>query len=164
MILTGIQIKKEIALGNIVIQPFSDSQINPNSYNYRLGTELKVFTGFDGLKSLFKKIKIPENGYELEAGKMYLATTKEIIGSDVYAMSLIGRSSVGRCGMFLQVSANLGQTFSCHKWTLEIVALKPVRIYPDMLIGQVSFWKNFGNIEKYKGKYGFLNNPQEFIN
>ena len=92
---------------------------------------------------------------------MDLATTKEIIGSSQYAMSLIGRSSMGRYGLFLQCSANLGHTTSKHKWTLEIVAAIPIKLYPGMIIGQVSFWRNFGSVKKYKGRYGFLNHPQE---
>jgi dCTP deaminase len=92
---------------------------------------------------------------------MYLGHTAEIIGSKEYAMSLIGRSSLGRYGLFLQVSANLGHTCSAHKWTLELVATKAIKIYPGMKIGQVSFWKNFGKVKKYEGKYGHLNHPQE---
>jgi hypothetical protein len=44
----------------------------------------------------------------------------EELGSRKYAMSLIGRSSIGRLGLFLQVSANLGHTGSSHCWTLEL--------------------------------------------
>lgn len=161
MILTGNKIKEEFKAGNIVIKPFSEDQINPNSYNYRLGSTIKVFSGFDDKKSSFEEIVIPEEGYVLEPGKMYLATTKEVIGSSKYAMSLIGRSSMGRYGLFLQVSANLGHTTSEHKWTLEIVATLPIRLYPGMIIGQVSFWDNYGSFEEYSGKYGHLNHPQE---
>jgi len=161
MILTGSKIKEEVAVGNILIEPFSESQINPNSYNYRLDQTIKIFIGFDGERALFEEIDIPENGYVLEPRKMYLSTTKEVIGSCKYAMSLIGRSSMGRYGLFLQCSANLGHTTSRHKWTLEIVAAMPIKLYPGMIIGQVSFWKNFGDIEDYKGKYGHLNIAQE---
>ena len=161
MILTGSKIAEEISTGDIFIDPFDENQINPNSYNYRLGNTLKVFDYFDGEKSVFKKIKIPEDGYVLEPGKMYLGHTKETIGSSKYAMSLIGRSSLGRYGLFLQVSANLGHTTSRHKWTLELVAAKAIKLYPGMKIGQVSFWRNLGDVEKYNGKYGFLNHPQE---
>lgn len=161
MILTGKKIIEEVKAGNIAIYPFDENQINPNSYNYRLGQKLKIFDYFDGEKSIFKEIEIPEDGFTLEPGKMYLGHTKEVIGSSRYAMSLIGRSSMGRLGLFLQVSANLGHTNSKHKWTLELVAAKAIKLYPGMKIGQVSFWKNFGDVEEYKGKYGFLNYPQE---
>ena len=152
MILTGNKIKEEIKSGKITIKPFTLDQVNPNSYNYRLGSILRVFEKFDGSKSLFKQIKIPQKGYILEPRKMYLAK---------YAMSLIGKSSMGRYGLFLQCSANLGHTTSKHKWTLEIVAAIPIKLYPGMIIGQVSFWRNFGSVKEYKGQYGFLNHPQE---
>ena len=163
MILTGTEIIKEIKKGNINISPFNKNQINPNSYNYRLGNNLKIFKKFDGNKSIFEKIVIPEKGYCLKPKQMYLGHTYEIIGSKKYAMSLIGRSSMGRLGLFLQISANLGHTTSNHHWTLEMVALKPLIIYPEMIIGQVSFWTNMGTFNKYCGNYGKYNEPQEFL-
>ncbi|MBU0530978.1 MAG: deoxycytidine deaminase [Candidatus Uhrbacteria bacterium] len=161
MILTGTRITEEMQAGNITIEPFTTDQINPNSYNYRLGSTLKVFDYFDGRKSIFNEIEIPIEGYVLEPGQMYLGHTKEIIGSSKYAMSLIGRSSIGRYGLFLQVSANLGHTTSEHRWTLELVASLPIKLYPGMIIGQVSFWNNLGTVTKYGGRYGHLNQPQE---
>jgi dCTP deaminase len=163
MILTGSKIKEEVANGSIRIRPFSEEQVNPNSYNYRLGSILKIFKGFDGEKSLFEEIAIPKNGYVLLPGQMYLGHTKEVIGSSTYAMSLIGRSSMGRYGLFLQVSANLGHTTSEHQWTLEMVAVQPIRVYPGMIIGQVSFWRNLGTVVEYGGKYGRHNHPQESL-
>lgn len=161
MILTGSKIRQEVNKGNIVIYPFSVDQINPNSYNYRLGNVIKVFEHFDGNNSYFKKVKIPKKGFVLFPGKMYLANTAEIIGSKKYAMSLIGKSSMGRHGLFLQQSANLGHTTSQHHWTLEIFPILPIRVYPNMIIGQVTFWMNQGKIEKYIGAYGQFNTPKE---
>jgi len=163
MILTGSEIIKEREKGNIIIEPFFMKQINPNSYNYRLGHKLKIFLHFKNGKSRFKEIVIPKEGFVLRPKQMYLGHTLETIGSKKYAMSLIGRSSMGRLGLFLQVSANLGHTTSIHQWTLEMVALKPIKIYPGMIIGQISFWKNYGNVSKYSGKFGKFNDPQEFL-
>lgn len=161
MILTGSKIQQELFEGAIVIEPFEESQINPNSYNYRLGPTVKVFTHFEGSTSHFDEITIPDDGYVLSPGMMYLANTLEVIGSNTYAMSLIGRSSMGRYGLFMQVSANLGHTTSQHKWTLEMVASIPIRVYAGMIIGQVSFWVNDGTVDPYTGKYGFISHPQE---
>lgn len=163
MILTGSKIKEEIKRGRIYISPFSVDQINPNSYNYRLGPYLKVFSSFDGEECLFQEIKIPKTGYILQPRQMYLGHTKEVIGSNNYAMSLIGRSSMGRLGLFLQMSANLGHTTSMHQWTLELLAVHPVRIYSGMVIGQVSFWENYGSVKVYNGKYRSFNHPQESL-
>ena len=43
MILTGSEIKKEYNNGNIVINPFSIKNLNPNSYNLTLNKELMVY-------------------------------------------------------------------------------------------------------------------------
>lgn len=112
-----------------------------------------------GIKTA-KKIKIPERGYILKPSKAYLAGTYEILGSRKYAMSLIGRSSLGRLGLFLQISANLGHTGSVHRWTLELVSAKHFRIYPHMIIGQISFWDNKGSIKLYTRGYSSYNKPK----
>ncbi|WP_122448074.1 dCTP deaminase [Pseudomonas viridiflava] len=159
MILTGSEITKRVTANEITIDPFDEIQINPNSYNYRLGPTLGVpLIRKNEVKYDF--IEIPPEGYQLDPGVTYLGHTKEILGSDKFAMSLIGRSSLGRLGLFLQVSANLGHTGSCHQWTLEIVAARPFILHRDMRIGQISFWKNDGVIGLYTEGYSAFNQPQ----
>ena len=160
MILTKKEIKKEIIKGNIVISPFQDSQLNPNSYNYRLGNKMKIFSCFDNI-SRFEEIVIPDEGLKLEPLNLYLGQTYEVIGSTRYAISLIGRSSMGRLGVFLQCSANLGHTGCNHQWTLEIVTAMPFIVYPKMIIGQISFWCNHGELDLYNGFFGSFNEPRE---
>ena len=164
MILTGPAICQEVSEGNIVLDPFVSRQVNPNSYNYRIADTLKVFQRMDGYRPHFDEVKIPVEGFVLEPHQLYLARTKEIIGSRKYAMSLIGRSSLGRLGLFLQISANLGHTASQHQWTLELVAAYRIRIYPFMIIGQVSFWENRGEVAPYSGRYGRVSGVQEYLN
>lgn len=162
MILTGSEIRREVGRRTITIEPFDIDQVNPNSYNYRLGPVLKVFAGLDeSNRPRFNEARIPAEGYLLKAGLMYLGHTAEVIGSTDYAMSLIGRSSMGRLGLFLQVSANLGHTTACHQWTLELVATKPLWVLPGMRIGQVSFWRNDGSVDPYDGYYGSFSEPTE---
>ena len=43
MILSGKEIEREVKNGNIVINPFNPSQVNPNSYNLTLHNELLVY-------------------------------------------------------------------------------------------------------------------------
>lgn len=161
MILTGAEIKESIRRGEIKLDPFDPEQVNPNSYNYRLGSKLKVFKEIKDDIQIFEDVVIPEEGYILEPHQMYLGHTAETIGSNKYAMSLIGRSSIGRLGLFLQISANLGHTTSSHKWTLEMVSVKPLKIYPYMKIGQVSFWENCGELMPDQFTYANFNAPQE---
>ena len=146
MILTGKEIQRAVADETISISPFSEKQLNPNSYNYRLSEHIAIPEYDSKLETLaYKTIRIPEQGILLEPGQTYLSHTFEKLGSSKYAMSLIGRSSIGRLGLFVQVSANLGHTKSCHHWTLEIVACKKIILYPRMIIGQISFWANHGD-------------------
>lgn len=163
MILTGNKIIKEVENGNITLEPFEEKMINPNSFNYRLGRFLKKSYIDEKNNLKFEVIDLLEypDGYILFPGNLYLGSTYEKIGSTLYAMSLIGRSSMGRYGLFLQISANLGHTSSCHCWTLEIVPILKIKVYYKMCIGQVSFWNNFGVIEKTNHKYNKFNIPTE---
>tara|TARA_B100000609_G_scaffold153249_1_gene124591 strand:- start:178 stop:693 length:516 start_codon:yes stop_codon:yes gene_type:complete len=159
MILTKNAIKRAWEKGDIVLSPFDESQLGPVSYDYRLGPTLLEFTDFDGEKCNFKKVTIPKNGYVLKPHIMYLGNSFETLGSTRYAMSLIGNSSMGRLGLFMQVSADLGHTESSHKWTLEIVASRPTRVYPKMVVGQVSFWRNQGEVIADALTYNQFNEP-----
>jgi len=164
MILSGLKIKEEVINNEINIFPFEENLLNPNSYNYRLGDELLEIDNdlIDSKKETrYKKIKLTEKGYVLKPHKLYLGSTFEKIGSSKYVTQLIGRSSVGRLGLFLQVTAPLGHVGCNHHWTLELKAVQPLRVYPKMKIGQVTFWKVYGSIEKtYKnGKYNNYSKP-----
>lgn len=164
MILTGSEIKKNVSLGKIVIVPFSTAQVNPNSYNYRLGKdyiELDIDRAVD-LRSANNygiKKELSPNGTLFEPGHVYLCNTAEIIGSEHYITSLIGKSSMGRLGMFLQLSADLGHQGEIHNWTLEIRPSQPIIVYPNMIIGQVTFWKVSGAKKESKGYYKEHNSP-----
>jgi dCTP deaminase len=85
---------------------------------------------------------------------VYLGTTVERIGASATVPSLIGRSSVGRLGLFVQFAADLGHPGAAHRWTLEIEVVQPVRVYPGMVIGQVSFWTTAGDLVPYTGRFG----------
>jgi len=159
MILTGKEIKKQVKNGNIVIKPFDEECIKPNSYVYHLGDTLVevLDVGDKKRKPKTRKIKIPQKGYVLEPKRLYLGTTVETIGSKEYVTSLIGRNRIAKLGMFLQITADLGQLGKEHRWTLEITVVQNLRIYPNMEIGQVTFWdtkgeKNIGDVEFYATK------------
>ena len=61
---------------------------------------------------------------------------------------------MGRLGVYLQVAADLGNLGAIHRWTLEIVACQPIRIYAEMIVGQVSFWVPHGERFSYNGYFG----------
>jgi dCTP deaminase len=162
MILSGFEIKKQVKTGSIIINPFDEKRINPNSYNYRLGNSYRELTSFksNGEPQYSALSNIPEMGLKLLPRKLYLSTTEESIGSEEYVVSLIGRSSVGRLGLFVQISADLGNLGSAHQWTLELTCVQPIIIYAHMIIGQVSFWVPDGTIAAYSGIYHNFDTPQ----
>lgn len=164
MILTGPQINKEVKRGEIIIHPFHKDQLNPNSYNYRLGPvlyEVETPTDVRAASVIGRNIPLPETGYVLQPGRLYLGSTLEQIGSQGFIPSLIGRSTLGRLGVWLQVTADLGNVGQLgHSWTLELRVVQPVRLYPKMIVGQVMFWSGHGAPELYTGDYDVFNHPQ----
>ena len=153
MILTGNAIERAVEKGEIVIEPFEKKLVNPNSYNYRMFDKvLKVSMDHENL-SHFEELILDDSGLILEPGTLYLGATYEIIGSIKYVTTLLGRSSIGRLGLFLNVTADLGHTGAISRWTLEMKVVQPLRIYPFMRIGQVAFWLQTGIVNSYLGKY-----------
>ena len=164
MILSGLKIYQEQQNQHISISPFEESLLNPNSYNYRLGDTL--YEVMDDVidpkkKTTYKKIKLTSKGYLLKPNKLYLGNTYEKIGSSKYVTQLIGRSSMGRLGLFLQITAPLGHVGCNHNWTLELKCTQPLRIYPHMRIGQVTFWVLDGEVTTTydTGKYNRYKRP-----
>lgn len=164
MILTGDEIKKEVLRERIIINPFCEAQLNPNSYNFRLGRQLKVYKNYlldPKIKQETEVIEIPDNGIILEPKKLYLGHTKEIMGSKHYVPIIRGRSSTGRLGLFIHITADIIDIGSINQWTLQMHAVQRIKIYPGMLIGQVTFWVPKGKIIIYKGKYQGSRGPME---
>lgn len=156
MILTGKEIEKQVNLGKIHIKPFIEENLNPNSYNFRLGNKLKIYTEeiLDSAKqNKFVEITIPKEGIILEPNKLYLGYTIEEMGSDFFAPIMQARSSVGRLGLYIYLNSGLGDIGFKKQWTLELQAIHPLRVYPGMKVGQMLFWKPQGEITLYDGKY-----------
>lgn len=217
--LSGLEIKKQINLGNIVISEFDESRLNPNSYNIRLGNTLKVYkkavASSDEVKGeIFKRmepyreevqkflsakqsldekeveankkrmeeltkiqeditnqvlrdyaldpkkenetidITIPEEGYVLLPGTLYLGETVEYTETYGYVPKIDGRSTTGRLGIVIHLTAGFGDNGFKGKWTLEITVTHPVIVYPNMEIGQLYFEELQGDSSmKYEGKY-----------
>ncbi len=156
MILSGIEIKNKMGK-EIVIEPFCESLLNPNSYNLRLHNELLVYKNdiLDMKKpNETEKILIPEEGLVLEPGKLYLGRTFEYTRTDRYVPMLEGRSSIGRLGLFIHVTAGFGDVGFSGYWTLEMFCVQPIRIYPMVELCQIYYHAIEGEYECYSsGKY-----------
>lgn len=160
MILSGAEIIRQIKLGNIVINPFNLNNVNSNSYNITLNNkfiEYKHKTLDIKKMEPYKTFTIDENkGFLLKPGHLYLGQTLEHTETYNYIPMIEGRSSLGRLGIFIHVTAGFGDINFKGRWTLEIVCVKPVRIYPFIQIGQLYYHSVLGEIKeelKYNGKY-----------
>ena len=227
--LSGLEIKRQIELGNIIIEPFIEAQLNPNSYNIKLGKHLKIYKAaaygpgyiemrinelckrlkekYFNLCQKFKDeealdldlmdeqqkvleeidqiekentqkilreialdpkkdnevsdIEIPEEGYILLPGILYLGTTEEYTETYGFIPNIDGRSTTGRLGIEIHRTAGFGDNGFKGKWTLEITVTHPVIVYPGMQIGQLYYEIIDGDPSmKYEGKYQNQNDVQ----
>lgn len=179
MMLTASAIREEIEKGNIVITPFNEEQLNPNSYNLKLADELLIYdmhyapmmiTNFarmavpamyvpDHPIDMFnetptRKITIPKEGFTLYPGIVYLARTVEFTETHNLIPCIDGRSSIGRLGINVHATAGFGDVGFKGTWTLEISVTQPVTIYPDIEICQIYYQDIRGSVDReYNGKY-----------
>lgn len=164
MILTGNAIDECVKSGDITIVPYDVENLNPNSYNFHLGDYVLVYKNeiLDPKQPQpTEQIEIPDDGLVLRPNLLYLGYIKERMGSEKYVPIINGRSSTGRLGLFVHITANLIDIGSINNWTLQMHAVQPVRIYKGMPIGHVTFWKPFGKIRLYDGKYKDSTGPME---
>lgn len=137
---------------DIKIDPFNEGQLNPNSYNLRLHNEVLVYDNpVLDMKSenTATKMVIPEEGLLLETGKLYLGRTIEHTTTESFVPMLEGRSSIGRLGLFVHVTAGFGDVGFSGYWTLEMFCVQPIRIYPGVEICQIFYHSIDGDFEKY---------------
>jgi dCTP deaminase len=150
MILSDKTIKERIKTGEIVIEPFSQEFLQPASYDLHLDDQVLIFDkekyGLIDVKkpsdALMKRIKIKEEGYLIHPGDFVLANIKEITGvDDRHVGRLEGKSSLGRLGLVIHVTAGFLDPGNKLRMTLEMVNLSglPIRIYRGMKIAQLAF-------------------------
>lgn len=169
-ILTGPEIQRQIDAGNIVIDPFDPAQLNPNSYDVRLGDTLLTYAipiySASGASSLSwmgtldprkdnptTEIKIPSDGLILYPRTLYLGSTLEHTETRGYVPMLEGKSSLARLGLSVHVTAGFGDVGFCGPWTLELTVVHHTRIYAGMKIAQICYHTIEGDIVPYAGKY-----------
>jgi len=155
MILSGDEIRKHLGQ-QIIIDPFDESQLNPNSYNLRLHDELLTYEEvvLDMRQpNRTRRLKIPADGLVLNPNQLYLARTVEFTETHGFVPMIEGRSSIGRLGLFVHVTAGFGDVGFGGYWTLEMFAVQPVRIYAKVPICQIFYHEIRGDYQEYAGKY-----------
>jgi len=151
-LLSDIDIKKDIASGDISVSPLSEKDIQPSSIDLRVSNEFRVFenhkyTKIDPSKEqpdLTTLVKVRKGDpFILHPGEFVLGSTFEKISlSNKVVARLEGKSSLGRVGLLIHSTAGfVDPGFNGHL-TLELsnVASLPIVIHPEMKIGQISFY------------------------
>ena len=142
MILTDKTIIDEISEGNIVIEPFNPEYLGTNSYDLTLHNTLILYT--DSVLDVRKKnlsapMVIPPEGLILQPNIIYLASTVEYTETFRHVPVIQGKSSLGRLGLFVHVTAGFGDVGFKGHWTLELLTVQPLKIYPGMKIAQLTY-------------------------
>jgi dCTP deaminase len=147
-ILVDRDIIKAWEAGEIVIEPFDPRALGTNSYDVHLGPELLTYR--PELNRNYSPMPldcavahhtdrhlIPEDGLVLQPGELYLGSTTEYTESHKHLPFLEGKSSLGRLGMSIHITAGKGDVGFCNHWTMEITVVKPLRVYAGMPCGQL---------------------------
>lgn len=168
MNLSDSVIIKEIQNGNIILEPFNVDYLNPNSVDLTLnpvyktmdrhkhimtyGSDPNVYGGvyFDCKNENFfmEKTMGPE-GLILQPGELYIYHTNEKIGvKNNIRGTVMGKSSLGRLGLFVHVTAGFVDTGFEGSLVLEMVATIPIKVYPNQKICQIEFVRVEGDINQ----------------
>lgn len=153
MVLSDRDIRAAIAGGRIGIDPFDDADVQPSSVDLRVDRFFRTFHNARHpyidvkrqMDDLTEMVEVKEEeAFILHPGEFVLGSTREYLRlpSDLVAR-LEGKSSLGRLGLLIHSTAGLlDPGFEGHL-TLELsnVANLPITIYPNMKIGQVSFFR-----------------------
>ena len=159
MILTGPEIHRQVEAGRIQISPFDEKFLNPASYDVHLGNRVFVYDK-QGPREVLDS-RLPNTGKEtvfesviVHPGKLYIMHTEEVIRTDHYEPTIDGKSSIGRLGVMVHVTAGYGEPGYPGQYTLEVVSLAhPVRLYAGMRIAQMRFTVLEGEVQLYDGNY-----------
>jgi dCTP deaminase len=167
VILGDRAIRRAVESGDIVINPFDAANLGSNSYDVRLGRTLARYKDpiLDAkVNNPAEFSEIGPEGIVLVPNQLYLGVTEEQVGSRRYVAFIDGKSSAGRLGISIHVTAGRGDVGFFGSWTLEIFVIQAVRVYAGMPIGQFTFYET-GEIDvpydkKSSAKYGGSKLPQ----
>ena len=157
--LSDKDIKKSLKNNEIEISPLDEDYIQPSSVDLRVGSDFRVFENHkyshidpkaqqDDLTTLVTASQ--NEPFVLHPGEFVLGTTYEKVTlSNKVVARLEGKSSLGRIGLLIHSTAGFVDPGFSGYLTLELsnVANLPIKIYPEMKIGQISFY--------------YLNSPSE---
>lgn len=186
--LSGPEIVRQVEAGKIIISDFDASRVGPNSYDLKLDSRLLVYEAAARRHDWFAQRRfrwwnpftwippaarpldpsrqepvveyvIPAAGMVLYPGVLYLGSTVEYTSTERFVPWIDGRSSIGRLGLGVHVTAGLGDAGFSGTWTLEITVVQPVIVFPQMKVCQICFDELSGDYKPYDGRYRDQSGP-----
>ena len=153
VLLSDRDLRSEIAAGQLGIEPFDASVVQPSSVDVRLDSLFRVFnnsryTHIDPKlpqEELTTLVEVEgEEPFILHPGEFVLgATLEKFTIPNHLAGRLEGKSSLGRLGLLTHSTAGfIDPGFSGHI-TLELsnTSNLPIALYPGMKVGQLAIFK-----------------------
>lgn len=167
MILSDRDIKTAMQKGDITISPYDEKYLQPASVDLHLD---KYFLVYDTNRNFVIDPKLPMddmmNQVEITEDKPFILHPGEFALGLIYettgvATDMVGRlegkSSVGRMGLLIHVTAGFLDPGNSLKMTLELhnTATMPIKLYYKMPIAQMAFEKLSSVCDKpYSAKSG----------
>lgn len=164
MILSKKTIREYMATGQIAIEPFSESQLNPNSYDVSLGSYFYAVINEGGERVYYgpKRFAVGDK-VPMPYGVGILGMTHEHISThgDLVAQ-LRAKSTTGREFWTVCQDAGLGDIEYCNNWTAEFSSHLKGVVYLTVgqLFGQIVFHATTPADEAYSGQYATADWPE----
>ncbi len=150
-VLSDGTIRRLVAAGHIVIEPWDEGMVQPASVDLRLGDSFRVF--HNHRIGAIDLANIPDNLTErvrVEAGESFVihpgefvlgATEEHVTLPDDIVARIEGKSSLGRLGLIVHATAGFVDPGFTGTLTLEITNLTrvPIVLWPGKPIAQLSF-------------------------
>lgn len=160
MFLSDTDIKKALREEKIVIEPFTEEQLQVASYDVLLGNEFQVIdrhnvTAVDPVNKIYPKTRIINikdgDEFVLHPGENVIGKQVEYIGCDLEHLILLsGKSSLARAGLVVHNTAMLFNPGHYFYPTFELVNTNnvPLILRPGMEIAQLLFARLSSKAEK----------------
>lgn len=152
-LMSDVDIREAMKKKELTIYPFDEVLLGPDSLDIRLSNEILVSKTIGKTVDAYKPVNFFEskkinNKFILEPGQFVLGTSIEKISlSETIAAQIEGRSSLGRLGIMVHMTAGIIHAgFGAKKpstLTLEIYSVNPNKVFlhSGMKIAQLSFFK-----------------------
>ena len=153
MLLSDRDINAQISSGRVRLDPWDPQMVQPSSIDVRLDRYFRIFENHRypvidpaAEQNELTRMVTPngDDPFVLHPGEFVLGATYEYVTlPDDVAARLEGKSSLGRLGLLTHSTAGfIDPGFNGHI-TLELsnMSTLPLKLYPGMKIGQLSFFQ-----------------------